>query len=143
MLGLFFVYRRRKRTNIQQKTLYKIQLESTERKCKRGEHVNLPFTNISYVQKRLLDYLRNHLDFMVIDTDKNMGPAIIERETYVQLILTEHLLTETYQRITEEQVRDTIKDLSKEIKELVGFEHERDLDDDKQLYFGRGLMAKY
>ena len=102
-----------------------------------------PSTNTSTVQKYLLGFLRNYPYCIVIDIDKNLGPTIIERETYDQLILKEHLLTETYLQITKEHAQDTLEDPSEDINEFVGFEYKRDLDNAEKLYFGRGLMAKH
>ena len=38
--------------------------------------------NIPTTQEHLLGLLRNNSDFIVIDTDKNLGPTIMERKKY-------------------------------------------------------------
>jgi hypothetical protein len=39
-------------------------------------------SNLLLNQKKALNYLRNQQDFLVVQCDKNLGPAIIERDKY-------------------------------------------------------------
>ena len=36
--------------------------------------------------------MKRHPDFIVMDTDKHLGPEIMEGEKYIKSILTEHLI---------------------------------------------------
>ena len=49
----------------------------------------------------MLEYLKKPKDFIINPCDKNLGPAIIEREMYIKSILNEHLLKgEAYTKLT-------------------------------------------
>jgi len=43
----------------------------------------------------------NSLDkeFIIIPTDKNLGPAVLNRDDYISQVLKEHLLTPTYLKL--------------------------------------------
>jgi hypothetical protein len=58
-------------------------------------------TNLLLHQKKALNYLRNQQDFLVVQCDKNLGPAIIERDEYIKLAFRDHLnYTLTYRRLS-------------------------------------------
>ena len=48
-------------------------------------------SNITRKQWAMIKYLRQNDDFMIVPTDKNLGPAIIERSTYIERAWSEHL----------------------------------------------------
>ena len=60
-------------------------------------------SNLNRIQANLLTKLRNHPDFIVLNSDKNLGPVIMNRETYVRRCLTDHLLNPTYVQLTPDQ----------------------------------------
>ena len=43
-----------------------------------------PSNNLSLQEHFLLKLLNHHLDFIIVNTDKNLGPAIIERAEYIK-----------------------------------------------------------
>lgn len=52
-------------------------------------------------QRKALNYLRNQTSLLVVQCDKNLGPAIIEREEYIKLVLRDHLSdSSTYQQLS-------------------------------------------
>ena len=58
-------------------------------------------SNLTRIQQRLLITLRHNPDFIVLNSDKNLGPVIIERETYVRRCLLDHLLVpRTYEHLS-------------------------------------------
>ena len=59
-------------------------------------------SNLTPIQEHLLATLRHNPDFIVLNSDKNLGPVLLEREVYVQRCLTDHLLTKTYQQLSPE-----------------------------------------
>ena len=62
-------------------------------------------SNLLPTQRRLLQTIRNHEELMVVNCDKNLGPAIIERDKYIILVL-EHLSDEkTYMRLNDDEVK--------------------------------------
>lgn len=56
--------------------------------------------NLTPIQERLLDSFTNNPDFLVVPSDKNLGPVLLERATYVRRCLDDHLLQPTYERLT-------------------------------------------
>jgi hypothetical protein len=57
-------------------------------------------TNLSPFQRNLLSALQNHPSLMVMKTDKNLGPAIIDRQQYLDHAFQDHLSnTDVYQRL--------------------------------------------
>jgi hypothetical protein len=58
-------------------------------------------SNLLLHQKKALNYLRNQQDFLVVQCDKNLGPAIIERDEYIKLAFRDHLNYKlTYRRLS-------------------------------------------
>ena len=65
--------------------------------------------NLSRTHRFSLDYLRSQKEFLVVNCDKNLGPAIIERDRYIQLAFRDHLSdATTYQRLSPVQARNYI-----------------------------------
>ena len=61
-------------------------------------------SNLLPHQRNALDYLQNQKELLVVQCDKNLGPAIIERTQYIRLIFTDHLNDhKTYRRLTKPQ----------------------------------------
>ena len=61
----------------------------------------------------------------------------MEREKYIKCILTEHLLNKdgTYLQISKERSEETLEDFAEELRNLISFDHERDLDNELKMYF--------
>ena len=60
--------------------------------------------NLSLPQRNALEYLRTQQEFLVVNCDKNLGPALIERDEYIKLAIKDHLSDEsTYQRLSPEE----------------------------------------
>ena len=76
--------------------------------------------------------MKRHPDFIIVDTDKNLGPAIMKREKYIKSILNEHLLNKdgTYQQISKEQADETLEDFAEELCDAISFEHEKDIENE-------------
>ena len=51
--------------------------------------------NLCGLQSRLLIFLKDHPDFIVCPSDKNLGICLIERHKYIKLALKNHLLDRT------------------------------------------------
>ena len=79
-------------------------------------------------QIHLLDWLKNNPKFIVLDTDKNLGPAIMEREEYIRAMLDQHLLkTKNYTQLTKEEASALLEEFAYELTEILQFEHRDDL----------------
>jgi hypothetical protein len=70
-----------------------VNLKATFRK----RHVN---PNLLFFQRQILNDLRDSRDVLIVMTDKNLGPAVIERDVYTKRVFNDHLLkNDTYRRI--------------------------------------------
>ncbi|KAL7522484.1 hypothetical protein ACHAWX_007171 [Stephanocyclus meneghinianus] len=58
--------------------------------------------NTTPLQASALSQLRNHNKFIIVPSDKNLGFTILEREIYIQRVLSDHLQKgQTYKTLTE------------------------------------------
>ena len=60
-----------------------------------------PYTNLTPTQKTTLRELKHSNDFIILPTDKNLGPSIMNRDTYITQVFEEHLLTTSYTQLSE------------------------------------------
>jgi hypothetical protein len=67
-------------------------------------------TNLTKEQNTILHQLKNNPDFIIMPSDKNLGPAIMNRDAYIDKVLTEHLLTDSYEFIPTETAEKKLKD---------------------------------
>ncbi len=76
--------------------------------------------NLQFHQRHLLQVLRNHDELIVVKTDKNLGPAIIERRVYVERAFSDHLLDQgTYRRLTTTEASGRIKSIQKIVSKFI------------------------
>lgn len=60
--------------------------------------------NLSRAHRQTLEYLRTQKEFIIANCDKNLGPAIIERDRYIRFAIKDHLSdTTTYERLSKEE----------------------------------------
>jgi hypothetical protein len=53
-------------------------------------------SNLTPLQAKTLKELRSNNEIIIKPTDKNLGPAVLHREDYINQILQEHLLSTDY-----------------------------------------------
>ena len=74
-------------------------------------------TNLLSYQTRALQSLQKQQDFLICSCDKNLGPAIIERDDYIKITMRDHLLDgRTYRRLSEADCNNHKQRLIQEIK---------------------------
>jgi hypothetical protein len=56
-----------------------------------NNHKQHPYTNLTSVQREVLKQLKQSKDLVILPTDKNLGPAILNRDQYITQVLSEHL----------------------------------------------------
>jgi hypothetical protein len=77
-------------------------------------------SNLTPQQHRLIRTLQADTRFKVCLTDKNLGPAILERETYIQRAFQDHLAhADTYQPLTEMEATRLMDDTASSLKDLI------------------------
>jgi hypothetical protein len=71
---------------------------------------------------------------MIIKTDKNLGPAIIDKDQYVRKSLEEHLLNDnTYQQLHPSAAKDYIKKVKLKLLKFIDFYLKRGSNEQKFL----------
>ena len=74
-------------------------------------------TNLLSYQTHVLQLIQQQQDFLVCPCDKNLGPAIIERDDYIKIAMKDHLLDRrTYQRLSDADCANNKKRLEQELK---------------------------
>jgi len=61
------------------------------------------FSNLTPNQKITLNKFKQSEEFIILPTDKNLGPAIMNRDLYIKQVLREHLTTPAYLQLTSEK----------------------------------------
>ena len=59
-------------------------------------------TNITKLQENILKYFQNHLECVILQTDKNLGPCAMNRKNYIEQRIAKHLSNEKYYEIIDE-----------------------------------------
>ena len=96
-------------------------------------------SNLTSLQKSQINLLRSNRDFVILISDKNLGPAIMERELYIKNILNEHLLDgKTYSQIDEKEGNEILEFVETETKKLL-HEYNKYTSEDEMRYFKRGF----
>jgi hypothetical protein len=93
--------------------------------------------NLPAPTRRLLQILPKSVDHIILPTDKNLGPAIVERNVYKQRCLSDHLNDiGTYQRLTEAHAHRLLHTAETQFKDLVA-DYESTLPEGELTYFKR------
>jgi hypothetical protein len=91
-------------------------------------------SNLARHHRHALEYLRHQKDFIVANCDKNLGPAIIERDRYVELAIEHHLSdATTYQRLLPLQAAEASNDNHARLIDWLA-RHRVELSDDEYKY---------
>jgi hypothetical protein len=99
--------------------------------------------NIPPTTRQALRQLKQDDRFIVVPTDKNLGPAIMERGTYIRWTLGDHLLdTENYIQLTPEAATIAIKESVTKMKQLLET-YDYCLSDHERIYFKRVFQQEH
>jgi hypothetical protein len=78
-------------------------------------------------QQYLLDKLQSSEDTLVVRTDKNLGPALVDRKTYIHKAFADHLSdANTYRSLSPTEASDSIEELTELLQAFVSH-HENEL----------------
>ena len=70
-------------------------------------------SNLTMVQKNSLNFIRNKKDLMILLSDKNLGPMVVNRDDYVKSMIDQHLSNRsTYEIITKEEAEEFLSEAS-------------------------------
>eukprot|EP00984_Skeletonema_dohrnii_P010740 scaffold4215_cov128-Skeletonema_dohrnii-CCMP3373.AAC.1 len=95
--------------------------------------------NITIHQHHLLNYLKNHPKFIILASDKNLGPVVMERSVYIQRCLNDFLAKPTqYERLENGREHGSSKKILFEMMRFHGSTYEGSIDEAIQSFFLRG-----
>jgi len=98
-------------------------------------------SNLTPLQQSRLTLLESSDDFIVIPTDKNLGPAIIERSEYISRALKDHLLdVNTYRQLSKTEADERIDSVRSQIDNFI-FVFNRQLSYGERTYLRRSLTS--
>ena len=99
--------------------------------------------NLTPSQRHVLSELSSRTDLIVLPTDKNLGPCIIERKVYIAQVFKEHLQTSNYEPISQkaapielQKQKDAFLAICSEYKHTLPTTAE-------QTYFKRAITEEY
>jgi hypothetical protein len=73
-------------------------------------------SNLSSLQHRQITMIRNDTRFTICLTDKNLGPAILERQQYIHQVHHDHLgHADTYKRLSKTEATDLLARTSRSL----------------------------
>jgi hypothetical protein len=97
--------------------------------------------NLTPLQKSTLQQLKANDKIIIKPTDKNLGPAVMDTNLYVQQILREHLLTQDYQQLTQKEAEHKMERLKTTLKNAIAF-HSASLSAAEKTFFQRSLRTR-
>jgi len=100
------------------------------------------FTNLTITQRRTLEALKNNKEFIILPTDKNLGPAIMNRDNYIKQCLTEHLLTHNYKKLPNIIAMNMITSTKNTLKNIFNT-HKHQLSQAEITYFTRSFKLHH
>ena len=96
--------------------------------------------NLLPSQKRILSELRRREDLLVVHCDKNLGPAVIKKEAYLKLAITNHFWDKvTYKRLSLYEAETAKNTLKGKLLSWLG-KYRNDLTLDERKFFNAGLQ---
>jgi len=111
-------------------------------KCDFLKNVLKPSTNLKRSQQTHLFSLQKNRDFITLICDKNLGPAIMEREHYIRNMLSEHLLqADTYSLLSEDDARAILFSQTTCGHNIIFEKYKNDLDETDINYFIRSDLT--
>jgi len=91
-----------------------------ERRLREASRINTllthHFTSLNPLQRQTLKEFKNSREFIIIPTDENLGPAVLNRDDYISQVLKEHLLTTTYLKLDSNTASYRILQTTKNLK---------------------------
>jgi len=84
-----------------------------------SKNKNRPLPNLTPLQLSALRKLQSNSKIIIKPTDKNLGPAVLDTETYVNQVLQEHLNTKHYQLLSDTESRNRYEAFRTALKDLI------------------------
>ena len=96
-------------------------------------------TNLSKHQYNILNHLRSNKHLIILICDKNLGPAVMNRSTYIAAVLSQHLQDNkgTYRQVTEAMAKSTFDTVKNNIAAITS----GTLPPHEATYFSKSLLV--
>ena len=98
-------------------------------------------SNLTLSQQKILQSLKDNKDYIILPSDKNLGPAIMNRSVYKESVLTEHLTTDAYRHVPPDQATALLKKTAASLKFLYR-QNKAQLSKPECQYFERSFTEK-
>jgi len=82
-------------------------------------HKHKKLTNLTPLQVKTLKELKMNKEITIKPTDKNLGPAVLDTDHYINQALKEHLLTPAYKQLSHLEVTRATDNIKASLKELI------------------------
>ena len=94
--------------------------------------------NLSRPQREAWKRIVSDRRFIIVMSDKNLGPVIMERDTYMSRVMSDHLGNpEVYSRLEAEEAITRMKTVRLELEDLFQYEYAFSLTKGMKTYFKR------
>ena len=96
------------------------RLENFKSKIKGNCRVQTAPSNLPSHLKKALLYLQTNDEYLVVKCDKNLGPALIEKDAYIKMIIRDHLSDDkTYIRLSADEAINRAQALGRRIRSWI------------------------
>jgi hypothetical protein len=106
------------------------------------KHRKTTLSNLTSLQAKTLKELKDNNSIIIKPTDKNLGPAILNREDYIKQILQEHLLSNDYRQLTQIEANSKMETLKNTLKSTIN-NNLHLLSKAEITYFKRSLLIQH
>jgi len=107
-----------------------------------AKHKRINLSNLTPIQAQTLRLLKRNKNIVIKPTDKNLGPAVMDTNDYVDKILKEHLLTNTYKQLTHTEMLNTMTDLKSALTNAIQSNADK-LSQAELTFFKRSLTSHF
>jgi hypothetical protein len=118
-----------------------------EKKLKLATHQNTlslrnKTPNFTPIQLHTLSLLKTSTDFIIMPMDKNLGPAIMNWNEYIEQNLTEQLLTNNYCQLSTTEAEIKLQQTKQLLKDNYNL-HKKSLSKSEQSFFDRSFKLQH
>jgi hypothetical protein len=103
---------------------------------------NTNLSNLTPLQLKALKSLKLTKNLLIKPMDKNLGPALMDLDSYILQVLQEHLLTKDYIQLSQKEALHCMDNLKIFLKDLIK-QHENTLPKTELTYFNRSLKSHF
>jgi hypothetical protein len=99
-------------------------------------------SNLTPIQARVLQQLKNNSRIVIKPSDKNLGPTVLNTTSYIHQVFEEHLLTSDYRQLTKTEAQKMMDQLKSSLKNAIE-SNKSFLSESELIYFKRSLNRNF